>query len=796
MPFFKDLRRRSRASFLTSNSTDDLATANGNGHAHAVVNGTGNGHLAANDDGKAPATQSSSTLSSGYGSSTPPSSIQYQLSAPNLQGLASAQPPVPPRPSLPPSPQVNNRYSITGLGTPSINGSIRPTQPTSPLAPRVWSVSENSWVHQKVLLIFGQAGDPSQQSLDGTLTVCHHQDSFPPIQWPVCDSYFKALVYLTPGPNRLRLDFTSPKLQSNGSSSNPAHSSWININYLPLVSSPPLQLAILVAKDSPLSFDAVPERIEREGNGIDTAIRKFRMAAYLWQAYTGEQMYRNRFGRRCFRFEEEWQTGTLTFRDRDVGQMRNEAKIHIIRADKTVKEIQDLDVAQQYASASRKGELFSIAMDAVRNYFQPMANQKQYVSVLLLDSHWDPNVGTIRGHAALGGGAGEIQLAVFGSQALQSYPSSLEEVVPAFSDCTRTDTAYVANDLNESGSNWESANIGIGAHLHETGHLFGCPHQVNGVMARDYVTLNRTFTCREPFSTRTQSPGMRLCLPKDECNWHRLDCLRFRFHPCFRLPTDSSINTDASVQVWAVDNGNVMVTAATGVAFIELFAEEEECRTHIEYLENNGPSGPPRQITLSEADLRIRVGEERRHRRLKLKIHSAGQGEHVVEDFSVLTSKRSTFKLPNGQMGFRGSKLGFSQMEGSRPQEVILESAMVQTKLLVQIKVYHGFALDGIEFVYEDYTSQLFGSKGGKEGGSKFDLDTRRGEILMGFYLRAGVWIDGLEILTSLGRRSGVFGNPIGGSGHTLIPPRGYSIAGISGSCGPWVDGFSLIITR
>ena len=35
----------------------------------------------------------------------------------------------------------------------------------------------------------------------------------------------------------------------------------------------------------------------------------------------------------------------------------------------------------------------------------------------------------------------------------------------------------------------------------------------------------------------------------------------------------------------------------------------------------------------------------------------------------------------------------------------------------------------------------------------------------MGFYLRAGLWIDGIEILTSLGRRSGVFGNPLGGSG-------------------------------
>jgi len=90
--------------------------------------------------------------------------------------------------------------------------------------------------------------------------------------------------------------------------------------------------------------------------------------------------------------------------------------------------------------------------------------------------------------------------------------------------CTPTDTDYVANDCNESGSNWEAANIGIGAHLHEVGHLFGAPHQESGIMLRDYVTFNRTFTTREPYSTRTKSKG-GLVLMKDECTWHRLDVL-------------------------------------------------------------------------------------------------------------------------------------------------------------------------------------------------------------------------------------------------------------------------------
>lgn len=620
-------------------------------------------------------------------------------------------------------------------------------------------------VHQKILLIYGQIADPSLQAYDGQVWVCHHQDTFPATCWPVSDSHFKALVHLQPGPNRLRLDFLTPKLPPP--SGLPAHSSWISINYLPLISSPPLDLVILLGKDSPGIYDAAPDKINREGNGLDTAIRKFKMSAYLWQAFTGEQMNRNGFGRRCFRFEEEWQPGTLSSRDVMTGQMRNEAKIHTVRTQKTIKELRDSELAQQNHHASKPGELFGIAGDAVRDYFQLKPGQTRYVSVLLLDTHWDPKAQLVRGHAALGGGGGDgLQLAIFGSHALQSYPSSIEEVVPAFTDCTRTDTSYVANDLNESGSSWEAANVGIGSHMHETGHLFGCPHQVNGIMARGCVHLNRTFTTREPFSMRTKSPGQRLCLPQDECAWHRLDVIRFRFHPCFALPSDMPLHTDKSVQVWTVDNGMVLITAPTGITFVELYEEgEDTCKAHLEYLDGTGASLLPKQLSLTESDLRARVNGGKGRKKLRLDVHSAGGGQYKVEDFGQLVSKSSRVKLPDGRTSFKGGKLGFSQMDGSQPQEIFLWYATDSRKLLRSVRVYHGCALDGIEFCYEDLSRQMFGKKGGTPGGSEFGLDIRRGEVITGFYLRAGLWIDGIQILTSLGRKSDIYGDPTGGSG-------------------------------
>jgi len=532
-----------------------------------------------------------------------------------------------------------------------------------------------------------------------------------------------------PGANRLRFDFSSPKLANSGSS-NPLHASYLTVHMIPPVGAPPLQLAILLAKDSPATFDAVPARIEREGNGLDIAVRKFRMAAYLWQAFTAEQMWRNRLGRRAFRFEEEWTTGAANHRDRENGTLRSEARVHIIRTEKTVAELRDLDRAQQNPNASDKGALYGIAADAVRDYFKPLPGQKLYVSVLLLDAHWDTNSKTIVGHAALGGKVGDIHLGIFGSHCLQSYPASFEEIVPAFTDCTPTDTNHVSNDCNDAGSSWEAANIGIGAHMHETGHLFGLPHQESGVMLRDYVTLNRTFLTREAYSTRTRSKGGPIT-QQDECTWHRLDCLRFRSHPCFRLPNDPALNPDDSVQGWPMEGGSSLaVTAATGIAYVEVYADGDDvCRAWVEYLPENG-APILRMVSLSEQDLRARLpeGSKKKGGKLRISVKSYGGGSLDVDDFGKLCSKEAAcLKLPSAVPGLpktalRGKTLGHSQMQGSEPHEVVFASALRQDRVLSRVVVYHGSAVDGLEFVYDDDSRQLFGKKGGKEGGDAFDM--------------------------------------------------------------------------
>ncbi|KAJ4291540.1 hypothetical protein N0V88_006137 [Collariella sp. IMI 366227] len=533
---FKELRRRSRASFRTERSTDESS-----------------------ESSNTTPTSGSLTPPSIAAQSDPALNLQLKDQLPNLPTVVVSRPQPHPYPN-----GGSNRYSVSGMA------------------------------YQKVLFVQGTIGDPSHHSLDGTLTVSRLDDNFPSMSWPVCESRFKALVYLMPGANRLRFDFSSPKLANSGSS-NPIHASYLTVHMIPPVGAPPLQLAILLAKDSPATFDAVPARAEREGNGLETAVRKFRMAAYLWQAFTAEQMWRNKLGRRAFRFEEDWTTGSATHRD---------PRIHIIRSEKTVEELRDLKLTQQDANATDAGGLYGITADAVRDHFKPLPGQKLYVSVLLLDAHWDTDSKTVLGHAAAGGKSDDLHLGIFGSHYLQSYPTSFEEIVPAFTDCTPTDTAHVANHP-DAASSWEAANLGIGAHLHSTGRLFGLPLQESGIMAGDYLTLNRTFLVREAYSTRTKSKGGPVS-HHDECAWHRLDCLRFRSHPCFRLPNDPVLNPDASIQGWPVEGGALVVTAATGVAYLEMYAEGdgEVCHGWIEYPPENGV-GVHRMVTLPD----IRRGE-------------------------------------------------------------------------------------------------------------------------------------------------------------------------------------------
>lgn len=563
--------------------------------------------------------------------------------------------------------------------------------------------------------------------MNGTITVSRMDDEIPPVDWPVWESHFKILAYLQPGPNKLRFDFSSPKL-ANSTTTNPVHSSHITIHMIPSMGSPPLQLAMILAKDSPETYDAVPARVEREGNTLDNAIRKYRMAAYLWQAFTAEQMWRNKMGRRTFRFEEEWTTGSANYRDRETGTMRSEAKVHVIRCDRTVAELRQITESRSTPDGTGEAAMKAIVADAVNAHFRLLPGQQNYVAAMLLDADWDlaTNVAgeTAPYESAVDGDVGESSIALFGSHFLQNYPSTLEEIVPAFTDCTPTATHLAKSKCDEAGSSWEAANVGIGAHLHEVGHLFGCPLQESGVMLKDYVVLSRTFVTKEAYSTRTKTKG-GLALQGDECAWHRLDCLRFRAHPAFRLPRDPPPSQDASVQAYAVENGTILAVASSGISFVEIYGQGDQvCHAWMEFPMDS--TATHRQIALSEQDIRSRLPESAKKGPIRICIKSHGGRSMEIRDTNQFIHKGQAVKIKGSKQGFRSSVIGAPQAASTVSEDLVFMSAVTDS-VMVRVNVYHDKAVYGLEFVYEDDKTQIFGSRGGKVGGDSFEFGKSTG---------------------------------------------------------------------
>lgn len=634
-------------------------------------------------------------------------------------------------------------------------------------APRFHNIHDGDTVHERIFLLHGGAG-PANTQFDASVVIYHHIDSFPAQRWPVADGYFKALVHLQPGINNLKVEYEDTHGEKDSSN--------ITIHYVPLLQNPPLHLAVILGSDSPGTFDSPTYKKEREGNSLDLAIKKVRMAGYMMAAFTDEQMSRNGFGHRTFRLHEEYDKDTLS--NRDGKGLRTTAKVHVIRSTRTVAEIRDPNRAQQNPKGKDTGSLYGIALDALKAHGFPFEDKGENVMVaaIFIDTHWDKKQNLILGHAALGGGGDYINLAIFGSHSLHAWPSCLEKVVPCFMDETRTNTDMVANDANQSGSSFEALNIGMGAFMHEIGHLLGCPHQPYGVMLRDYVCWNRTFMTREGYLTRDRKPGLRLCLPENECGWHRLDVLRFRAHPAFRSPFENRVFS-STPNVYPVENG-AFVTSVTGVYLIEIHVDGE-CRGHLEY-----PNHPQNTIFLYEDDLREQLPQKYRNKdKLKLEILSVPQGQVTVDDFVRLTQRdliHDTFERRRGVLtGFRSAQLGNSN--GPLTTTIFPPDP-------VSITVYSGAALDGVEYFYSDRPPVLFGKRGGHSNEFKLQM----GEKIMGYYIRSGAWVDGLQVITN-NRRSDVFGNKNGGSGHELVPPQGYEIVGLSGNIQAWVYSIGIV---
>lgn len=636
---------------------------------------------------------------------------------------------------------------------------------------------------------------------------------FPPQYFEIEDGYFKAYLHLSLGQNLISLKQIDGGWDGNGYPS-PINGSkiyaetTISLNYHPLQNHgdfkvPKIHLCILLGKDSQGTFDC-PMSSMYQGNGLESAIKKLRIAGRLMQAFTLDEMSKNGVGKRCFQFVEESSPSTISQQDIPSHMIRNQIKIHIIRSSHTVSELRDLNYAQQNGKAKEAGKLFDFALEALKESggdFSDEATSQTpaLAAVLLIDAHWSKKDNMLLAHAALGGGNDRIKLAIFGSHGIHSWPMDWESIHRAFTDCSRLSTDEVANDCNECGSRWECLCVTMGAFLHEIGHSLGCPHEENGVMLRDYVTMDRKFLSRERYSIRTNKSEWAPVLTKDEPGWNRLDILRFLYHPSFSLDQDFNDtnfkppllninqgmklppNVDAGPTFLTINQDTLEVRSETGVYLVECHVGEWS-RLHYEYIPTfyNG-IGPQKCIRLNYSIIQNQLAPEWKGKKLHLEVLTMGFGQNSIEDLGAYLRDHSQgVRVANGRIGKKSDLYGNN---GGDPTSCTFPLG----SSIRQIRVSHGMALDGFEVYFEDRSSVRFGNS--TPNYSDFYLG--QGEKLIGIAVRSGAWIDGIQFITDK-QISPLFGGN-GGSLHKFFAPSGSDILGFYGTMGNWCNQLGVI---
>ncbi|UPX12074.1 uncharacterized protein EKO05_0002650 [Ascochyta rabiei] len=318
----------------------------------------------------------------------------------------------------------------------------------------------------------------------------------------------------------------------------------ITLHYFPLLQYPPLHLAIMVAKDSPLLMDCPPQKaggLSSAHSDLSAAIEKFRMTAYMWQAMTAEDMRVKGLGRRTFRLEEEWTTDTVS-RDfvnarhseyhacDNEDAIRSTAKVNVVRSSKTKKEILYAEGKDNMPTGT--SELFDIFLDALATYggqFDTLSSP--VVAGLILDAHYNKCTEQAFGHVSTGRhNYSGISLGTFGSHLTYSWPRFTEEINSCLTDA-RVPGAKLSNGKSTI---WESCAFGQSSFLSAVGLAFGVNRNNSHSereAAQDWREHFMSGAAKSDASTDDQTMT-------DCTSWDLKDALNLRLSPHFLLPSD------------------------------------------------------------------------------------------------------------------------------------------------------------------------------------------------------------------------------------------------------------------
>lgn len=432
------------------------------------------------------------------------------------------------------------------------------------------NVVNGETVHQSCLLVQGSChsfDNSGDDFIAASVTDCF--DITPPPQnWPIDGGQWKTLVMLSPGRNRISLEF----FHVGGV----CDTLVVAVDYVPLLQLPPLHLAVLVARDSPLLIDCPSVKrgaISSTHGSLEAAISKFRLTAYMWQALTAADSHSKDLGRRSFRLDEEW--GANTTRSA-ASSLRCCPKVHIVKTEKSISELRNANYAQQNQQATHPNTLLKIFEDALKTHGAPFETYtRPVVAGLILDSTFSIGENLIVGHTALGCHRPDgLSLGIFGSHLTYSWPRFMEEVPACLMDPSAAGDT-VGNDNGECNTLGQACHVSQRAFLHEVGHAFGAQH-TSGIMARGY-------------SKHWQRAFLGHTDQSNDASWDLQDVLGFRSLPHFWLPGDTLPTKDFTAAV--IDVGIALaeyqdgadrleISCAAGLARIRLISTDTDTIIH------------------------------------------------------------------------------------------------------------------------------------------------------------------------------------------------------------------------
>jgi len=314
--------------------------------------------------------------------------------------------------------------------------------------------------------------------------------------------------------------------------------------------------------------------------------------------------------------------------------------------------------------------------------------------------------------------------------------------------------------------------------LHEIGHCLSLTHSPTGIMSSGYQNFNRAFVSWEP--------GRRGIAPSEEkgAHWHRFDCIRFRYHPCFRLPNDAiQYKKLIDSPTFYYTQSGVAVKSESGIILVEYWIDNKvKCYKDYssDYLDEI-----PNELLISMKD----IGRSNIHnKKLKVNIISTNCKCTTIEDLAGFIDNRNPeYHRLHGTF-YRSYEVGLHGLEvekhDTQPFSIIFKTSISRMVL------YGGTFFNGFKIVFTNgHESKIVHP----EGDNKRVLSFYNNDSIAKIYVRASTWIDGMEIELKSGVKSGWCGG-YGGELYILSPPAHHQIVGLygTGKKDHWLDSFGI----